>query len=109
MCTHDKLYYVDSRVYIELLQLLYRIMYFTVIIFTLLGLQLVNVQAQECENAQTQLASYSACQEAFQAVDSNTSAAESPLCTRLCRRLIKNLLYSCGTELEYVSCTIKTI
>ena len=80
--------------------------YYTVVIFTLLGLQLVSAQAQDCEDAQTQLASYSPCQEAFQTVDFNdlnTSSPEGPLCTGLCRRLIKNLLFNCGTE--YVSCS----
>ena len=82
-------------------------MYFAVVIFTLLGLQLMNAQAQNCEDAQTQLASYSVCQEAFQSIDSNTSDAEGPLCTKLCRGLIKNLLFSCGTE--YVSYNYKDI
>ena len=74
-------------------------MYFTVVICTLVGLQLVSTQ--DCNDAETALASNNVCQEAFEAFDLNTTTAENALCTRPCRRLVRDMLFSCG--LEFVS------
>ena len=75
------------------------IMYFTVLIFTLLGLHLVN--SEKCEAAKTLLASNSVCFEAFESVELNTTTADGPLCTRMCRRLIKKVLFNC--DMDHVS------
>ena len=79
------------------------IMYFTVMIFTLLGLHLVN--SESCDSAKTLLASNSVCHEAFESLELNTTAADGPLCTRLCRRLVKKVLFN--YDMDHVSCVAK--
>ena len=79
-------------------------MYFTVILFTLLGLQLTGAagNGHDCEHAEEELADNSECQEAFESFNLNTTTAESPVCKEPCYKLVKNLLEKCDEQM--VSC-----
>ena len=76
-------------------------MYFTAIFFSaLFGLQLTGAAGyHSCNVAPAILGDDSKCQEAFDSFfDDSNVTADSPLCTRTCRRLIETLASSCGVE-----------
>ena len=73
-------------------------MNFAIILFGLLGLQMVGgVKSESCGEGLSALNDNSECEEEFQSYGNNTTS-ESPLCSGKCLDLVRSLVFECGEE-----------